>query len=128
MAKNYPTKKSPSSKPILAFTTANPPTFLDLLDTINSYAGQADKFLIVKADEQGIGVYAGDVIPDKNYVHTQIAAATVWSITHNLAKYPSVQAIRSGGYVIPVIGTRHLNENSLQITFSEAISGIAVCN
>ena len=127
MAKNYPTKREPSSKPILAFTTDNPPSFLDLVDTINSYAGQGDKFLIVKADESGIGIYAGDVIPDKNYIHTQSAPAIIWSITHNLAKYPAVQAIKAGGYVITG-AIRHLNENSLQITFSEEISGIAVCN
>lgn len=127
MGKKYPLKREPSSKPVIVFTTDNPPSFLDLVDTINTYSGQGGKFLIVKPDESGIGIYLGDVVPDKNYIHAQVAPATVWTVTHNLAKFPAVQAIKTGGYVITG-AIRHLSENSLQIIFSEEVAGIAVCN
>lgn len=64
---------------------------------------------------------------DKNYVHNQDVASALWTVTHNLEKYPSVSVRDSGGSAI--IGTVvHINTNSLTISFSYDISGSASMN
>lgn len=66
-------------------------------------------------------------VNDSHYVHTQILAATTWSIVHNMNKYPSVMIVDSGDNV--VIGEIHyLGLNSLEVTFSAAFGGKAYLN
>ena len=64
---------------------------------------------------------------DKNYVHTQIAAANNWTITHNLNKYPAITIVDSGGTV--VIGEiEYINLNLVYVKFNGIFSGKAYCN
>ena len=127
MSKNHPPVKSPSSKPILVFDPNNPAAFKDLVDTINSYAGQGGKFLIVKPDESGIGVYEGTFEFDKYFLHLQPAPALTWDITHNLGKFPACQVMTSTGYEI---GCRkqHLSINRTILYFDEPFAGYATFN
>lgn len=61
------------------------------------------------------------------YVHTQTVAAAVWTITHNLGKYPSVSIVDSAND--EVIGeVRYTNTNEVVVTFSAAFSGKAFLN
>lgn len=64
---------------------------------------------------------------DKTYVHIQASAMTVWSITHNLSKYPSISIFDSLGRSIWA-NPLHINANQLTITFSAAVSGKAYLN
>ena len=124
---NYPVTKDPSSKPILWFDPDNPAGFKDLADTILSYVGHGGKLLMVRLDETGIGLYEAEIVPDKNFVHTQTMPAKVWTVTHSLNKYPSVQIILGDGTVI-FSTIKHLSVNQVEITFMEDLSGIAVFN
>ena len=64
---------------------------------------------------------------DKNYIHTQIAAANNWIITHNLNKYPAITIVDSGGTV--VIGEiEYINLNLVYVKFNGIFSGKAYCN
>jgi len=64
---------------------------------------------------------------DLHYTHSQITAASVWAVTHNLAKFPSVTVIDASNDM--VMGeVRYLTINTLQITFSSAFSGTAYIN
>lgn len=64
---------------------------------------------------------------DKNYVHTQIAAANIWTITHNLNKNPAITIVDSGGTV--VIGEiEYINLNLVYVKFNGIFSGKAYCN
>lgn len=64
---------------------------------------------------------------DLNYTHVQIAASTLWSVTHNLGKFPSVTVIDSGN--TEVIGdVSYLTNNSLEILFTVPFSGTAYLN
>lgn len=65
------------------------------------------------------------VIPAVSYQHTQIAAASTWTINHNLNFPPNITAFDSGGTQVEG-NTVHINSNSLTIQFSVAISGNAV--
>jgi hypothetical protein len=62
-----------------------------------------------------------------HYTHTQQVAADVWTVTHNLGRYPSVTVIDSAGDESSG-EVRHLSTNQIVITFSAPFSGIAVCN
>lgn len=64
---------------------------------------------------------------DKHYAHTQSSASSVWNITHNLVKFPSIQVFDSAG--TEVVGDiTHLSVNSARIQFTVPFSGVAYCN
>lgn len=68
-----------------------------------------------------------NIIEDKNFVFSQNVASSVWEITHNLNKYPSVTVVDSGMNI--VIGeVTYLNENEIQIVFTVPFSGKAYLN
>lgn len=63
----------------------------------------------------------------ENYTHTVTEPEAVWVINHNLGKYPSVMVIDST--LTQVFGTiQFIDLNSLRITFSSPIMGIASLN
>ena len=64
---------------------------------------------------------------DKNYVHDQGTASNVWTINHNLGKYPSITVFDSAGTQVEgeVVFT---DLNNLTITFNGGFSGTATLN
>jgi hypothetical protein len=64
---------------------------------------------------------------DLYYLHTQSAAASMWTITHNLGKFPSVTIVDSAGDQVEG-NVDHLSANSLTVTFSSAFGGRAFLN
>ena len=63
----------------------------------------------------------------ETYKHRQTALSSVWTVVHNLGKFPSVTVVDSSG--TKVYGeVEYINENSLNILFSEAFTGIAYLN
>ena len=64
---------------------------------------------------------------DKHYEHTQSASATVWVVTHNLEKNPSVTVVDSAGTV--VVGQVDYDSlNQVTLTFKNTFSGKAYFN
>lgn len=67
------------------------------------------------------------LIGDKHFVFTKSTPDSVWDITHNLYKYPSVTIVDSAGSV--VIGDiTYTSKSALTVTFSAAFSGKAYLN
>jgi hypothetical protein len=64
---------------------------------------------------------------DKHYSHNQSSASNVWSVTHNLGKFPSISVVDSGKNVV-VGDVQYIDANSLTITFTAAFSGKAYMN
>lgn len=64
---------------------------------------------------------------DLSYVHNQTTASAVWNVTHSLIKKPAVTIIDDDGFEIEA-DIEHLSDNSVTITFSEAITGTAHFN
>jgi len=65
---------------------------------------------------------------DKNFVHPQAAAATIWNFTHNMGKKPSVTIIDSAGSVI-LAKLTYIDLNNIEIDFNGSLtSGEAICN
>jgi hypothetical protein len=58
------------------------------------------------------------------YIHTQGAANSAWTITHNLGFYPNVTVQDSGGSIVEGEIT-YTNTNSLTVSFEAAFSGTA---
>lgn len=62
-----------------------------------------------------------------HYVHTQAIASNLWTINHNLGRYPSVTVVDTANS--KVYGDVFYNdENSLTISFNGAFSGKAFLN
>jgi hypothetical protein len=64
---------------------------------------------------------------DLNFIYTQASAAAVWTVPHNLAKYPSVTVVDSGDSVL-LADVSYVDVNSLQVSFASATSGKAYLN
>lgn len=64
---------------------------------------------------------------DKTFIHRQMQASTVWTIQHNLNKYPSVTIVDSGDNLV-FADVQYISENILIINFSAAHSGKAYLN
>ena len=64
---------------------------------------------------------------DAYYVHTQALPESVWTITHNLNKKPSVTIVDSTDAVV-YGDVNYLNDNQLTLTFVGAFSGKAYLN
>jgi hypothetical protein len=67
------------------------------------------------------------VINDVAYIHTQNLAATVWVVTHNLDKFPSVTVVDSGGNFVET-DVVYIDPNTVNVVLSYAISGKAYLN
>lgn len=61
------------------------------------------------------------------YTHTQAIAAAVWTVPHNLGRYPSVTvADHLGNVITPDV--RYLGDDMVQITHGTPLTGYAYCN
>lgn len=74
-----------------------------------------------------VGQGPAGVGADLNYLHVQAAAASVWTITHNLAKYPSVTVVDSSGDEVEG-SVNYVSANQLTVSFSAPFSGNAYLN
>ena len=64
---------------------------------------------------------------DKYFSFTQASPSSLWTIAHNLGKFPSVFAKDSADTVV-YGDVNHVDINNLTITFSAPFSGTAECN
>jgi|TARA_R110000782_G_scaffold142364_3_gene235065 hypothetical protein len=67
------------------------------------------------------------LIADSTYTQCFEMASDVWTITHNLGKFPSVTVVDSANTVV-VGNVDYTNSNSLVITFNAAFSGCVFLN
>lgn len=68
---------------------------------------------------------------DKNFTYTQNTPQSIWTVVHNLNKYPAIQAFEdfgSGGIQEIEGQVDHINMNTAVITFNASVSGFAICN
>ncbi|WP_373845287.1 hypothetical protein [Clostridium sp.] len=76
---------------------------------------------------------SSSIIDSKNlsvnstYIHNQLTASNIWTIQHNLNKYPQVTVVDSSGNV--VIGDiDYISQNKIIVSFQAAFSGSAYLN
>ena len=92
-------RDAPNQHPISAIT--------DLQDHLNDLQAQIDSMT--------------------TFIYNKLSPESVWTINHNLDKYPSVTIVDSSGN--EVIGeVNYIDKNNLFISFSAAFSGTAYLN
>jgi len=64
---------------------------------------------------------------DKSFIFTQGAPSTVWTIQHNMDKFPSVSVVNNNN-VLMYGETTYVDKNNLTINFSAGFSGKAYLN
>jgi hypothetical protein len=101
-----------------------------LVGNIKGPAGPAGPGLAVGGDPGQIAVKNSSTDFDTRwadhvYRHYQTAAATRWTITHNLGFRPSVTVEDSAGSDIIPGEITHVDNNTLQLDFSAAVGGEA---
>jgi len=131
-AEDFPQMSPSSGKPILHFDPTMSAKFIDLLDTFISYGGKGGMLLMVKLSEDGITVVEPDsetmtTIADKNYIHTQETPSEIWTVEHNLGKYPAVRIQDENGHSI-IGDIVDISINELTIQFTNEQTGKAIIN
>ena len=61
------------------------------------------------------------------YEHNQMVPNTIWTVNHNLGKFPSVEIVDSGGTAV-VGSVDYVDDNQIIIEFTFAFSGKAYLN
>ena len=64
---------------------------------------------------------------DKSFIFTQTIPSTVWTINHNLNKYPSVSVVNVNNILI-YGDVSYIDTNNVELNFSAAFSGKAYIN
>lgn len=86
--------------------------------------------IVVTQVTQGLTGTPGDIAPgsgDANYVHNQNSASELWTVNHNLGKYPSVSVVDSAGDECEG-EVKYVSINQVLLKFSAAFSGRAFIN
>lgn len=100
------------------------PTFYDILFSLVESNGslESDKYY-------GLAVYPipPNELGDKNYVHVQNTASDIWTVNHNLNKFPSANMVLSTGQQ-GYGDITYIDENTLTISFASTESGKAYIN
>ena len=68
-----------------------------------------------------------EIQQELNYTHNQSVASAVWSVTHDLGRYPSVTVVDSSGAEVKG-DVQYTSANTLEIRFSAPFAGKAYCN
>lgn len=82
--------------------------------------------VLVDGNVYGLGIFLKGS-KDKHYRHIQGSSSSVWTINHDLEKFPSIVVKDSAGTI--VIGEiDYVDNNNVTLTFSGAFSGEAYLN
>jgi hypothetical protein len=63
---------------------------------------------------------------DKYYLHMQSSPALIWTVIHNLGKFPSITAMVGGRNISARVD--HLDTNSAEIRWGAPTAGSASCD
>ena len=98
---------------------------------------EASNVFAMAAGEQGPAGAKGDKgdkgdqglpgLSGASHMHTQAIPQSVWAISHNLGRYPSVTVVDSAGSVV-VGNIEYVSNNLIVLTFSAAFGGSAYLN
>ena len=100
--------------------------FINLNDTPIEYLpSDSGKFVVVNSTSTAVEFV--DIVQDKHYTHDQGMPSLVWTINHNLNKFPSACAVDTAKSMV-VGQIDYIDLNNLTITFNASFSGEAYLN
>lgn len=110
-------------QPVILQPQEQTTTLEDLTDV--AITAPTDGQVLVRSNGEWVNqaFTAGDI----NLEHIQGIASDIWTIVHNLNKYPSVTIVDSANDEVEG-NVRHISRNQLTVTFSAAFSGRAFLN
>jgi hypothetical protein len=68
-----------------------------------------------------------DLPKDKNLMYEQTTPSKVWTIVHNLDKFPSINLLDANG-VIMFADIKYVDMSTVEITFATEVTGKALLN
>jgi hypothetical protein len=77
----------------------------------------------IKIDDVETQVYR-----HQTYVHDQSVGSALWTISHNLNRYPSVTVVDTDGYVFMPASIRYVDSNTIEIGLSSEQTGKVFLN
>lgn len=111
-----------NGEPISIDAEKNGITGLSPSDVLPSMAGQDGKYLVT----DGTTAVWADVT-ENTFIHTQSESAMLWSITHNLGKFPSITVVDENNEVVECEKV-YIDENNVELSFNSAFRGKAYLN
>lgn len=105
------------------YTTPN----LEEVTSAGNYTSKTIRHADAVEDDESVTLGQVKKMSDRHYVHNQPNPAGVWTVIHNLEKFPSPVVVDSSGREVEG-DIRHLDTNRLTITFQSSFSGKAYCN
>jgi hypothetical protein len=97
------------------------------IDTSQTLGPAEDGYIFTYDDGTGLVSLEPAPVGDKHYEHVQAVPASVWNITHSLAKFPAVTIVDTGGNEVEG-AVNHVDNNSLTLTFTASFAGKAYMN
>ena len=103
--------------------------FLDFtLEAVNAHGNiLEDKFYSIAVYPGFINPHIDPIIEDKTFVYTQAVPSILWTIEHNLDKYPSVSVVDTANTQV-FATAEYVDTNTLILTFSAPFAGKAYMN
>lgn len=99
---------------------------LYVLEPVQALREEVADLLVIETAEQGPAGPAGEGAGSR-YTHVQDSAASVWTVAHNLGRYPAITVLdHLGAEICPDV--RHLDLTTARITHSVPLAGRAICN
>lgn len=87
---------------------------------------EVPELAVVEVAEQGPAGPAGEGA-SSSYTHTQANPSAVWTVAHNLGRYPAITVLdHLGGEIYPDV--KHIDRTTARITHSVPLAGSAICN
>lgn len=95
-------------------------------NVVVAFTGKALADGIIIENTSRVPLYEGGG-STSTYSHNQIVPSSVWTIKHNLAKYPSVTITDSAGSVVEG-DINYVTDNEIQVSFTAAFAGTVYLN
>ncbi len=107
-------------------------TAFNITQAVTTITASGDGFLITtelgEVDILTIGIQGppGTSVIE-TYIHNQTSASTLWTINHNLNRWPSVMVVDSTKREV-IVGIRYIDANTIQVYSDYAFAGQAFLN
>jgi hypothetical protein len=92
---------------------------------LDFYAGGSE---LIPAELSALQTHIADrSVHQQTYTHTQQTPAMIWTINHNLGRYPDITLLESNGDEF-IAEVHHVTINQVTVNLVIPFTGIAQCN
>lgn len=100
----------------------------EVINTFDLVEPELEDEVLLKGNESAtLNSITSLILQQAHYRHDQSDPLSIWHVTHNLNKYPSVSTETISGRIVEGAIT-YIDSNNLDIEFAYGFSGYANCN